>query len=141
MRLSSPHYNPNPMKNNYLTMVACLILLCTGLNSAISQAHLAFLDCSSDSISLCVADEGVRLPVNNKIYLGEGHPDATSCSVHLSQKTRVTSFCNGPLQYEVRLFLYDTSVPIILKSLTSVEMDSRSEERRVGKVCRCWYVI
>ena len=86
-----------------------------------------FLDCSTGSISLCVSDEGVRLPQNNKIFLGEGQPGATSGSVHISQKTKVRSTCGKLLWYEVQLFLYDTSTAYILNSGTYVSTDSLYE--------------
>ncbi|MFZ1679042.1 MAG: carboxypeptidase-like regulatory domain-containing protein, partial [Saprospiraceae bacterium] len=117
------------MKNNYLTVGACLFLSCMGIGFTQAQSTgPEFLDCSSAPISLCVSDDGVRLPSNNKIYLGEENPDATSCSVHVSQKIKVRSTCGKSLQYEVQLFLEDDSTTaIVLKPLTSISTDSLSE--------------
>lgn len=87
-----------------------------------------FLDCSTTPTTLCISDEGVSLPPNNKIYLGEENPDASSCSVHVIQKIKVRSTCGKDLQYEVQLFLEgDTSTPIILQPLTTITTDSVSE--------------
>ncbi|MGB3079334.1 MAG: dockerin type I domain-containing protein [Saprospiraceae bacterium] len=117
------------MKNNYLTVGACLFLSCMGIGFTLAQSTgPEFLDCNSTPISLCVSDDVVRLPSNNKIYLGEENPDASSCSVHVSQKTKVRSTCGQILQYEVQLFLEeDSTTAIVLKPLTSITTDSLSE--------------
>ncbi len=117
------------MKNNYLTVGACVFLSCMGIDFTQAQSTgPEFLDCSSAPISLCVSDDGVRLPSNNKIYLGEENPDATSCSVQVSQKTKVRSTCGKSLQYEVQLFLEeDSTTAIVLLPLTSITTDSLSE--------------
>ncbi|HZV68533.1 MAG TPA: T9SS type A sorting domain-containing protein [Saprospiraceae bacterium] len=114
------------MKNNYLAVGACLFLslILTGFMHAQSTGP-QFQDCSSSPISLCISDESVRLPLNNKIYLGEEDPEATSCSVHLAQKTKVKSTCGRILLYEVQLFLVDdTSTAIILQPVTTIATDS-----------------
>jgi len=117
------------MKNNYLAVGACIFL--SPIGAGFSQAQSTgpqFPNCNSSPISLCVSDEGVRLPLNNKIYLGEEDPEATSCSVLLTQKNKVRSTCGKSLQYEVQLFLNDdTSTAIILQPLTSIIIDSAFE--------------
>jgi len=116
------------MKNNYLTVAACLFLFYAGSEVSVAQSGgPEFLDCSTAPISLCVSDDGVRLPSNNKVYLGEENPEATSCSVHLTQKTTVQSTCGKNLQYEVQLFLFDTSTAYILQPLTTIATDSLFE--------------
>ncbi len=116
------------MKHNYVKVIACLLLSSSGCSLSFAQSGpLEFLQCSSEPISLCVQDEGVRLPPNNQIFLGEGHAEATSCSVHFTQKTRVHSSCSGTLQYEVQMFLYDTSAAYILKPFTNITTDSTGE--------------
>ena len=116
------------MKNNYPKVGACLFL-CLGLNTTHSQlSGPVFPDCSSEPTLLCTSDPGVRLPANNKVYLGDENPEASSCSVHVSQKTKVRSTCGKNLQYEVQLFLdEDTSVAIVLQPLTTIKTDSASE--------------
>src|SRR6185503_12356606 len=113
------------MKNNYPTVV-CLFLCLIGLNILNAQSSgPVFPDCPYQILSLCTNDEGVRLPPSNKIFLGEEKPNASSCSVHVSQKTRVRSTCGRNLQYEVQLFLDgDTSNAIILQPLTTITTDS-----------------
>jgi len=116
------------MNHNYIQVIACVLFSFSGYCASIAQSSgPEFLDCSSTPDSLCVQDEGVRLPSNNQLYLGEGHPDATSCSVHVTQKKRVKSHCGDTLQYEVLLFIHDTSAAYILKSLTTVTTDSLGE--------------
>jgi hypothetical protein len=117
-----------PMNHHYLQVIACLLLSFSGYRTSIAQSSTPeFIDCSSTPDSLCVQDEGVRLPSNNQLYLGEEHPDATRCSVHVTQKKRVRSSCGDTLQYEVQLFIHDTSSAYILKSLTTVVADSLGE--------------
>ena len=114
------------MNHNYSKVIGCLLLSLSGYSLSIAQSTGPdFLGCSSTPDSLCVQTEGVRLPANNQLYLGEGHPDATSCSVHVTQKKLVVSTCGGSLQYEVHLFLNDTSTAYILKPLTTITADSK----------------
>src|SRR6188472_1123492 len=107
------------MKINYSAAGVALFLYLIGINNSSAQSSgPVFLDCHSEPASLCITDEGVRLPANNKIYLGEENPDASSCSVHVTQKTRIRSTCGKSLQYETLLFLNsDTSAPLILTPL------------------------
>ncbi len=116
------------MNHNYIQVIACVLLSLSGISASNAQSSgPEFLYCSSTPDSLCVQDEGVRLPSNNQLYLGESHPDATSCGVHVTQKKRVRSNCGDTLQYEVHLFIHDTSAPYILKSLTTITTDSSGE--------------
>lgn len=110
------------MNHNYRSVIASLLFPLLGIGALTAQPE--FLQCTSIPQSLCVADEGVRLPDNNQLYLGEGHPDATSCSVHVTQKKVVLSTCGGPFQYEVQLYMNDTSAAIVLKALTTITADS-----------------
>jgi hypothetical protein len=96
-------------------------------NASFAQSPPQFLDCSTEPVSLCVNDEGVRLSASNQIFLGEEHPDATSCTVHVTQKTRVKSDCAGLLEYEVLLFLDDTGVAYVLQPSTTIQTDTFSE--------------
>ena len=110
------------MNHNYRSVIACLLFPILGID--ILSAQSEFLQCTPVPESLCVQDEGIRLPANNQLYLGEGHPDATSCSVHVTQKKNVLSTCGGSLQYEVQLYLNDTSTAYVLKPLTIITADS-----------------
>lgn len=116
------------MNHHYVKVVACLFFSFSGYGLSFSQNNgPEFLQCSDTPDSLCVLDEGVRLPANNQLYLGEGHPDATSCSVHVTQKKRVRSTCGTTLQYQVLLFLNDTSIAYTLQPVTIVTLDSLGE--------------
>ncbi len=107
------------------TLVAS-ILFCLFDAAAIS-AQPIFLDTTSDSIFLCTNDPGVRLPATNQLYLGEGHHGASSCSVHLTQSTKVKIDCGTQVQYEIRVILFDTSAEYVLRPLTTISTDSLSE--------------
>jgi hypothetical protein len=96
-------------------------------NASFAQSPPQFLDCSTEPVSLCVNDEGVRLPASNQFFLGDLHPDATSCSVHVTQKTKVRSDCVGPLEYEVLFFIHDTSAAYVLQTPTIIQTDSLFE--------------
>jgi len=116
------------MNHNYIQVIACVLLSISGYSLSIAQSSgPEFLVCSSTPDSLCVQDEGVRLPANNQFFLGEEDPEATSCSVHVTQKKRVRSNCGDTLQYEVQLFIHDTSAAYLLKPLTTVTTDSLGE--------------
>ncbi|MEP6796032.1 MAG: T9SS type A sorting domain-containing protein [Saprospiraceae bacterium] len=114
------------MNSSYIPTGVCVFLSFAG--SVFLKAQSTgpeFLDCSTTPTSLCVSDDGVTLPPNNKIYLGEENPNASSCNVHVIQKTKVRSTCGKNLQYEVQLFLEeDTSTAIILQPLTTITTDS-----------------
>ncbi|HUR30327.1 MAG TPA: hypothetical protein VMZ69_02780, partial [Saprospiraceae bacterium] len=112
------------MKNNYTPVVVCLCLVAIQINTSFSQ--IQFPDCTTVPSSLCVQDEGVRLPANNKFILGEADPNATKCSVHLSQKTRVQVLCGSSIQYEVQLITNENESHI-LQSLTEIALDSANE--------------
>ncbi|MDQ3015751.1 MAG: hypothetical protein M3R25_03385 [Bacteroidota bacterium] len=53
------------------TLVAAILLCLIDIKDISAQP--IFLDTTSDSISLCTSDPGVRLPATNQLYLGEGH--------------------------------------------------------------------
>ena len=116
------------MNVSYSQVIASILLSFCGSGYCIAQSSgPEFLGCTDSTLRLCVADEGVRLPANNQLFLGEEDPDATSCSVHVIQKKRVRATCGDTLQYEVSLFLNDTSPAILLKPLTNIVVDSSNE--------------
>ncbi len=112
------------MNKLIVNISGCGLLLFVASSLLVAQrASLEIVNCPLFPIHLCVEDEGVRLPDNNQFYLGEEDPEATSCSVHVTQKINVSSDC-GALSYEVQLFLFDTSSAFILQPMTTVEPDS-----------------
>lgn len=110
---------------NKLPYIIWFTLLClVNPNSLFSQGGvLEILNCPAELTNLCVKDEGVRLPDNNQLYLGEENPDASSCSVHVRQKLMVNTEC-GLLSYEVLLYLFDTADAIVLQPLTQLAPDT-----------------
>ena len=116
------------MNHNYFQVIVCLLLSFSGYRTSIAQSTgPEFIDCSSTPDTLCVQDDGIRLPSNNQLFLGEDDPEATSCSVHVTQKKRVRSNCGSTLQYQVLFFLLDTSIAYTLQPVTSVTVDSTGE--------------
>jgi hypothetical protein len=125
------------MNSKYLQVFAALSFYLTGISIAFSQSGPEFLTCTDSILRLCVEDEGVRLPDNNQIYLGEDHPDAASCKVHVTQKKEVHINCGDTLRYEVLLFLNDTSQAIILTPLTNTVVDSNGNAELIFDTALC----
>ncbi len=102
----------------------CGLLCFIVTNTLTSQdGNLDFLKCSAVPYRLCEQSEGVRLPDNNQIYLGEENPDASAGSVHVSQSKTVQSDCSVTLTYEVQLIQFENSEPFVLKQATQVTTD------------------
>ena len=117
-----------PMKLQFAKAMALLWITSTYSIHLYSQTGgPEFLQCQDTLIRLCLQDEGVRLPANNQIYLGENDSTATSCSVHVTQKSKVKVTCGTTLQYEVLFFQNDTSASQILQPLTTLSVDSSGE--------------
>jgi hypothetical protein len=113
------------MNHNYIQVIVCVLLSFSGYSASIAQSSgPEFLDCSSTSISLCVQDEGVRLPANNQIYLGEGHPDARRGRVHVTKSKTVSGNCGSLLNYKVELQSGDSTPIVELRPWTEVSLDS-----------------
>lgn len=113
------------MNHNYVKVIACLIISFSGYGLSFSQNNgPEFLQCSDTLVSLCVQDEGVRLPANNQIYLGEGHPDATRGSAHVTRTKMVTGGCSSILQYKVALWSEDSTTRLELQPWTPVHSDT-----------------
>ena len=113
------------MNHNYIQVIACVLLSISGYSASIAQSSGPdFLDCSSTPDSLCVQDEGVRLPANNQVYLGEGHPDATRGRVHVTKSKTVSGNCGSLLNYKVELQSGDSTTIVELRPWTEVSLDS-----------------
>ena len=114
------------MMNQLLRVVTLLFILAFQANALLSQStNPEFLNCNQDSIyELCIADEGIRLPQNNLVFLGPNHPDASSCSVHVSRHKKVRSTCGQILNYEVLLFKEGSAQGIVLQVPTTIVVDS-----------------
>ncbi|MDX1406675.1 MAG: dockerin type I domain-containing protein, partial [Saprospiraceae bacterium] len=83
-----------------------------------------FMDCPGSLMTLCVEDEGVSLPDYNQLFLGEGHPDATSCGAHVTIEHEVNETCSGTVLYDVKLYLYDGPDYIQVLGETEAATDS-----------------
>jgi hypothetical protein len=85
-------------------------------NSPATFPSLEFYNCSNSPESLCLNDLGVHLPDNNQFFLGEGDPNATSCSVHFTQQVQLHSTCSKSFQYKIEVSYYDTSAYVEIQS-------------------------
>lgn len=86
----------------------------TQVISVLDQNPPQFLEPAQTQV-LCVnVDEGVTLPDNNQIYLGEGNPLASSCSAHLQMSRRVRETCSSVVNYTVKLYPYNGTEYILL---------------------------
>jgi hypothetical protein len=86
-----------------------------------------FLSCPTQPVTLCVADEGVRLPANNQAFLGENNPLASSCSVHVTLKQRIRETCNVGVKYDVKIYPFNGNEFIQVVPLTEVALDANHE--------------
>ncbi|MDX1407517.1 MAG: hypothetical protein R3330_05270, partial [Saprospiraceae bacterium] len=84
----------------------------------------AITDCPTEPVVLCVADSNVTLPNNNQVFLGEGHPDATSCSVHVTLEHNVIETCSDLVIYDVKVYPFNGSDYIQMVNATEVALDS-----------------
>jgi len=81
-------------------------------------------DVPCEDVTLCVADEGITLPANNKAFLGEEDPNATACSVHVALSRTVTDNCSGTVQYDVKIYPFNGTEYILIKPTTSAQVDT-----------------
>ena len=120
--------NSLPMNHNYLKVIACVLLSFSGYSLCIAQSSgPEFLTCADSLLRLCVNDDGVRLPQNNQIFLGEEHPDATRGSVHVTHSMTVSGGCGSVINYKVELLLEDSTTVVMLQPLTEVILDTAGQ--------------
>jgi hypothetical protein len=86
-----------------------------------------FTNCPSGPVTLCVADEGVRLPANNQAFLGENNPAASSCSVHVTLKQHIRETCNGKVKYDVKFYPFNGNEFLQVVPPTEVTLDDNHE--------------
>jgi hypothetical protein len=87
----------------------------------------AFLDCPAGPVTLCAADEGVSLPDNNQVFLGEENPNSTHCSVHLEGSLTVEEFCSDYVIYDVKVYPFNGPDYIQLVNKTQVSTDENGQ--------------
>ncbi|HJW28005.1 MAG TPA: hypothetical protein VJ508_02020, partial [Saprospiraceae bacterium] len=116
------------MRTSFLQITTGLLLICC-VPAAMAQrgGGPEFYNCSNSPISLCVNDPGVRLPDDNQFYLGEGDPNASSCSVHFTQQVQIHSTCSNTFQYKLEVSYFDTSAYVEILSWTQGETDEHDE--------------
>jgi hypothetical protein len=76
---------------------------------------------------LCVADDGVSLPDNNQVFLGESNPLSSSCSAHLNLSRVVTELCSDMVHYDVKIYPFNGTEFILVKGTTTVEVDENNQ--------------
>lgn len=86
-----------------------------------------FLNCPAAAVELCLDDQGVTLPDNNQVFLGENNPNASSCSVHLALSQSLQELCSESVIYHVRLYPFNGTEFIQLKPATVLLLDDNHE--------------
>jgi hypothetical protein len=86
-----------------------------------------FLACPQGPVTLCVADDGVRLPATNQAFLGEQDPNSSSCSVHVTMKQRIRETCNVEVAYDVKVYPYNGTEFLQVIPRTVVPVDANHE--------------
>ena len=79
-----------------------------------------------ETVTLCVADEGVSLPDNNQAFLGEDNPLSSSCSAHLNLCRTVHETCSDIVQYDVKIYPYNGTDYILVKATSNAVVDSNN---------------
>ncbi len=115
------------MKQHFYPLLAVSIFCVASLVASSQSSSLEFISCTSEPMRLSVLDDAVRLPASNQLFLGVDHPEATSCSGHLSQEMRIRATCGSAVMYEVKVFIDDIADAIVLHSATGMELDSSGE--------------
>src|SRR5688572_11318741 len=115
------------MNHFYPQVIACLLLSFSGYSFCNAQSGPEFLTCNDSILRLCVQDQGVRLPDNNQIFLGEEHPDASRGSVHVTRSLTISGGCGNVLDYKVELLLEDSATVVMLQPWTAVSLDTSGE--------------
>jgi hypothetical protein len=75
---------------------------------------------------LCVADPGVSLPATNQVFVGEGAPNASSCSAHLNLERVVHETCADFVEYDVKIYPFNGTEYILIKPTTTVPVDTNN---------------
>jgi len=86
-----------------------------------------FNDCPDQPVTLCVEDEGVTLPDNNQVFLGEENPNSSACSVHLLRTRTVTEMCSNEVIYDVKIYPFNGAEYVQVVAPTHVPVDSNNE--------------
>ncbi len=86
-----------------------------------------FTDCPTGPITLCVEDEGITLPANNQVFLGESNPNSSACSVHVLMTRTVFEACSDELIYDVKVYPFNGLDYVQVLAPTHVAVDSNNE--------------
>jgi hypothetical protein len=87
----------------------------------------AFTNCPEGPVTLCAEDEGVSLPANNQVFLGEADPNHTYCSVHLEGSLTVEEFCSDYVIYDVKVYPFNGTTYFQLVDKTQVSLDDNGQ--------------
>lgn len=91
------------------------------------QEGVDFLDAPTEPVSFCVSDPGITLPANNQIFLGEGDPEASSCSVHADLALHVHEGCSGSVLYDVKVYPFNGQEYLQMVPETEVILDDHHD--------------
>jgi hypothetical protein len=85
-----------------------------------------FVNCPTGPVTLCVEDEGVSLPSNNQVFLGEADPNSSACSVHLLLTHEVREFCSDAVVYDVKVFPFNGTEYVQIVAPIEVPVDTNN---------------
>lgn len=86
-----------------------------------------FINLPTEPVSYCLDDPGITLPASNQNNYGGSHPDASSCSVHVSLGLGVRDLCSEKITYEVRLYPFNGDEFIVLRPTTQLVLNENHE--------------
>jgi uncharacterized repeat protein (TIGR01451 family) len=88
-----------------------------------------FLDAPVEPVEYCTTDPGISLPENNQVFLGEGDPEASSCSVHMNISLNVHEACSGSVLYDVKIYPYNGTdfIQIVPETLVFLDEEHNGE--------------
>jgi hypothetical protein len=86
-----------------------------------------FIDCPTGPVTLCVEDEGITLPSNNQVFLGEENPNSSACSVHVLLTHTVFEACSDEVIYDVKVYPFNGVDFVQVVAPTHAQVDSNNE--------------
>ena len=95
------------------------------------------LDAPTAPVEYCTTDPGISLPENNQVFLGEGDPEASSCSVHMNVGLHVQEACSGSVLYNVKIYPYNGTDFIQIVPETLVFLDEEHEGEITYNTATC----
>jgi hypothetical protein len=87
--------------------------------------------CPIEPITLCLTDMNsgfeLSLPDHNQVFVGEGEPNASSCSAHVTGNHVVEEFCSEYVIYDVKVYPFNGSDFVQVVGKTQVRTDESGQ--------------